>query len=80
MPAGGGRGWSGPCRGDRQQQQVEINETEISGEKSRQKNNRSGYQRKGGTDRRINTIVVLSGEEESEPNQEQVKSLALKVR
>ena len=33
-----------------------------------------------GTDGRNNTIVVLSGEEESEPNQEQVKSLALKVR
>ena len=29
LPAGGGRGWSGPCRGDRQQQQVEIYETEI---------------------------------------------------
>ena len=48
--------------------------------RSRQKINRSGYQRKSGTDHRINTIVVLSGEEESEPNQEQVKSLALKVR
>ena len=41
LPAGGGRGRSGPCRGDRQQQQVEIYETEICGEESRQKINSS---------------------------------------
>ena len=41
LPAGRGRGWSGPCRGDRQQQQVEINEMEICGEESRQKINSS---------------------------------------